>query len=78
MSEPTLLTQPKELTEQNEEVHIPDDPDPDPSLSDSSSKKKERDKKKKRSKHKNMNLQNHHRATILIRPMIAITDANDL
>ena len=36
--EPTPLTQPTELPEQNGKAHVPGEPDPDPSLSDSSSK----------------------------------------
>ena len=68
--EPTPLTRPTELPEQNGKVHVLGDPDPDPSLSDSSmrkynlsndsnsskSKKNERDKKKKGQKDKKYDL----------------------
>ena len=54
--DPTPLTRPKELSEQNGKSHIPDDPDPDPSLSDSSPKKKKRDKMKESRKHRKYDL----------------------
>ena len=37
--DPTPLTQPTKLIEQNGKAHVPGDPDPYPSFSDSSSKK---------------------------------------
>ena len=39
MPEPTPLTQPTGLPEQNGKAHVPEDPDPDPSSSESSSNK---------------------------------------
>ena len=50
--EPTPLTRPTELPEQNGKAHVPYDPYPDPSFSDSSLKKKKRDMKKKLRKYK--------------------------
>ena len=49
-----LPTIPKELTEQNVNAYIPDDPDQDPSLSDSSLKKKRNDNKKSVENTRNM------------------------
>ena len=50
--DPTPLTRPTELPEQNGKAHVPNDPHPDPSLLESSSNKKKRDNKKERREHK--------------------------
>ena len=68
---------------------LPGDPNIDPSFSDASNKSnssndrnssklniKKRDKKKKRRKYRKMTCQNHHQATILIRPTTVIIYAN--
>ena len=81
---------PMNFQEENGKSNVPGDLDPDPSFSDSSkksnllneinsskSKKKKRDKKKNIGKTRKMTCQTHRRATILIRPMIVITDAKD-